>query len=159
MLYGLIGVLLPGLGHQVGVPPPAFPGNAGVAFILLGTAMTALGLWAAPRLLRAYGVLAHSMLAPTSRAELALRARPLAETRSETIDTGTAEIRRIERDLHDGAQARLVAMGMTLSAADDLLDENPAAVRALLLEARDSLRETLSVASRKVGQAVGREAV
>jgi hypothetical protein len=44
-------------------------------------------------------------------------------------------VRRIERDLHDGAQARLVAMGMTLDAAGQLLDDNPAAARALLAEA------------------------
>jgi signal transduction histidine kinase len=49
-----------------------------------------------------------------------------------------SEIRRIERDLHDGAQARLVAMGMTLDAAEHLLESNPEAVRALLVEARQS---------------------
>jgi signal transduction histidine kinase len=144
VLYGLLGVLLPGMGHSIGIPPPAFPGNAGLILILLGIVMTAFGLWVAPRLLRAYGLFAHSMLAPTGQAELALRVRHLAETRSETIDTGAAEMRRIERDLHDGAQARLVAMGMTLSAADDLLEDNPAAARALLLEARDSSAKALA---------------
>ena len=73
-----------------------------------------LGLAAGPWLLRAYGRFARLMLAPTGQAELELRARHLARTRSEAIDSGAAEIRRIERDLHDGAQARLVAMGMTL---------------------------------------------
>jgi signal transduction histidine kinase len=111
---------------------------------LLELPAIAIGLWAAPRLLRAYGLLARSMLAPTGQAELAQRVHHLAETRSETIDTGAAEMRRIERDLHDGAQARLVAMGMTLSAADDLLDDNPAAARALLLEARDSSAKALA---------------
>ena len=67
----------------------------------------------APWLLRGYGLLARSLLGPAGQAELALRVRHLAETRSETIDSGAAEIRRIERDLHDGAQARMVAMGMT----------------------------------------------
>jgi len=60
------------------------------------------------------------------------------------IDAGAAEIRRIERDLHDGAQARLVAMGMTLDAASQLLDDNPAAVRALLAEARESSVKALN---------------
>jgi signal transduction histidine kinase len=73
-----------------------------------------------------------------------MRVRHLAQTRSETLDSGAAEIRRIERDLHDGAQARLVAMGMALSAADDLLDTNPAAARALLLEARDASAKALA---------------
>jgi len=104
--------------------------------VLIGTA--ALGLWTAPRLLRGYGYFARSMLAPTRQAELALRVAQLAQTRTEALDTGAAEIRRIERDLHDGAQARLVAMGMTLDAAGQIIDTNPDAARALLFEARDA---------------------
>jgi signal transduction histidine kinase len=114
------------------------------AAILFCIAFAGFGLWAAPRLLQAYGGLAHTMLAPTARAELALRVRHLAETRSETIDSGAAEMRRIERDLHDGAQARLVAMGMTLEAAGQLLDSDPAAARALLIEARDASARALA---------------
>jgi signal transduction histidine kinase len=68
----------------------------------------------------------------------------LAQTRTEALDTGAAEIRRIERDLHDGAQARLVAMGMTLDAAGQIIDTNPDAARALLAEARDSSVKALA---------------
>ena len=100
--------------------------------------------WAAPWLLRGYGVFARSMLAPTGQAELALRVRQLSETRTEALDTGAAEIRRIERDLHDGAQARLVAMGMTLDAAGQIIDTNPEAARALLVEARDASVKALA---------------
>ena len=67
----------------------------------------------------------------------------LARTRSETLDTGAAELRRIERDLHDGAQARLVAMGLTLDAAGRLIETDPAAARALLYEARDASARAL----------------
>ena len=80
----------------------------------------------APWLLRGYGLLASAMLAPVDQAQLALRVRHLTETRTEALDTGAAEIRRIERDLHDGAQARLVAMGMTLDAAGQIIDTDPA---------------------------------
>jgi len=104
--------------------------------LLVGAA--AFGLWAAPWLMRRYGYFARSMLAPTRQAELALRVAQLAQTRTEALDTGAAEIRRIERDLHDGAQARLVAMGMTLDAAGQIIDTNPDAARALLFEARDA---------------------
>ena len=82
--------------------------------------------------MRGYGFFARSMLAPTRQAELALRVRHLDQTRTEALHTGAAEIRRIERDLHDGAQARLVAMGMTLDAAGQIIDTNPDAARALL---------------------------
>jgi signal transduction histidine kinase len=110
----------------------------------LGVAFVATGLWAGPRLLHVYGRLAHWLLAPVTRAQLAERVNHLAQSRSVAVQTGAAEIRRIERDLHDGAQARLVAMGMTLDAADQLLDDNPEAARALLAEARDSSAKALA---------------
>ncbi len=112
--------------------------------LAIGIAFVLTGVVSAQWLLRAYGGLARSMLAPTGQAELALRVHHLAQTRSETLDTGAAEIRRIERDLHDGAQARLVAMGMTLDAAGQLIDSNPAAARALLAEARDASAKALA---------------
>jgi signal transduction histidine kinase len=126
------------------VPPPAFPGNTKPVLAILGCAMLASGVAAAPWLLRGYGLLAATILAPPGKAELALRVRHLSQTRSEALDTGAAEIRRIERDLHDGAQARLVAMGMTLDAAGQILDTNPDAARALLFEARDSSVKALA---------------
>jgi signal transduction histidine kinase len=88
--------------------------------------------------LQTYGALARAVLGPREDPELARRVRHLAQTRAETIDASAAEIRRIERDLHDGAQARLVAMGMTLGAAEDLLDTDPEATRKLLAEARQA---------------------
>ena len=110
----------------------------------LGIASIAAGLWLAPLFLRWYGQAARSMLAPTKQAALEQKVAHLSESRAEAVDTGAAEIRRIERDLHDGAQARLVAMGMTLSAAEQVIDDNPAAARALLLEARDSSAKALT---------------
>jgi signal transduction histidine kinase len=144
MIYGLLCVLGANRGHPVVAPPPAFPGSDAPLLIALGVALIAVGLWAAPWLLRGYGMLARSMLGPTGRAELALRVAHLAKTRADTLDSGAAEMRRIERDLHDGAQARLVAMGMTLDAADQLLDDNPQAARALLAEARESSAKALA---------------
>ena len=110
--------------------------------LAIGAAIS--GLWASGWLLRGYGVLARSMLAPAGQAELAQRVQQLAQTRTEALDTGAAEIRRIERDLHDGAQARLVAMGMTLDAAGQVIDTNPEAARALLQEARDASVKALA---------------
>jgi signal transduction histidine kinase len=126
------------------IPPPAFPGNSAGTLIVLGLAMCSAGIAAAPALLRGYGLLAGAMLAPTGHAELEQRVRQLTETRTEALDTGAAEIRRIERDLHDGAQARLVAMGMTLDAAGQIIDSSPEAARALLYEARDASVKALA---------------
>ena len=144
MTYGLLCVLGGNRGHPVVALPPAFPGSEPPLLIAMGLALVAFGLWAAPWLLRGYGVLARSMLGPTGPAELALRVAHLARTRADTLDTGAAEMRRIERDLHDGAQARLVAMGMTLDAADQLLDDHPRAARALLAEAKESSVKALA---------------
>jgi signal transduction histidine kinase len=135
IVYGIFGLALPhGSTQLAGVTPhPA-----------LGILLAVAGFVAAPWLLRGYGELARSLLGPTQQAALAQRVRHLAQTRSDTIDTGAAEMRRIERDLHDGAQARLVAMGMTLDAAGQLIDTNPAAAQALLIEARDSSVKALA---------------
>jgi signal transduction histidine kinase len=126
------------------IPPPAFPGNTARTLVLLGLAITSAGVLAAPALLRAYGLVARSILASGGEAELALRVQQLTETRTEALDTGAAEIRRIERDLHDGAQARLVAMGMTLDAAGQIIESNPEAARALVFEARDASVKALA---------------
>ncbi|MEU8471388.1 histidine kinase [Streptomyces sp. NPDC029006] len=105
---------------------------------VLGSLQLPLALWAAPRAVRRHALYTRAMLAPSESEIMASRIQHLAATRSDAVDTQMAEIRRIERDLHDGAQARLVAMGMTLDAAEHLLETNPEAVRALLIEARQS---------------------
>ncbi len=139
---GLVGFI--GSDFIRAIPPPAFSGNTPGTLGLLGVAIISAGLLAAPWLLRGYGLMASSMLAPAGNAELALRVRQLSQTRTDALDTGAAEIRRIERDLHDGAQARLVAMGMTLDAAGQIIDTNPVAARALLYEARDASVKALA---------------
>ncbi len=133
---GVTTMFVPALGLKFAPDPHSL--TPWLVAVPLGIAIAALGLRAGPSLLTAYGNLARTMLGPTRQAELALRVRHLAETRTDTIDAGAAEMRRIERDLHDGAQARLVAMGMTLDAADQLIETSPAAARALLAEARQS---------------------
>jgi signal transduction histidine kinase len=62
----------------------------------------------------------------------------LTQTRHDAVDTAAAELRRIERDLHDGAQARLVALGMSLRAAERLFPTSPEAALALVTEAKES---------------------
>ena len=144
ILLGVAGLVAPAAHSLATFHPRGFPGHTPSLELLLGLTVIGLGVAAAPWLLAGYGTLARAVLAPAGQAELARRVRHLAETRSEAIDTGAAEMRRIERDLHDGAQARLVAMGMTLDAAGQLIDSNPAAARALLLEARDTSARALA---------------
>jgi signal transduction histidine kinase len=94
--------------------------------------------------LRARARWAGLLLAPTSRARLDRRVEHLAQTRTDVTDAQAAELRRIERDLHDGAQARLVAMSMTLAAADELVETDPTAARTLLAKVQDSFTKALT---------------
>ncbi|HLV71537.1 signal transduction histidine kinase [Actinomadura hallensis] len=111
--------------------------------LVLATAFTAGGFAMAPKMMDVYGRWGRLLLGPTKKSELALRVRHLTETRSEAVDASAAELRRIERDLHDGAQARLVAMGMTLGAIEHLLDKDPEKARLLLAETRQTSAQAL----------------
>jgi signal transduction histidine kinase len=71
------------------------------------------------------------------------RVQVLTETRADAIDHSAAELRRIERDLHDGAQARLVAMSMNLGMAESLLDSDPDAAAQMIAEARSTSKAAL----------------
>ncbi|MFA1541479.1 sensor histidine kinase [Actinomadura monticuli] len=114
-----------------------------VSTLVVATACVVIGYAIAPRMLNVYGRWGRSILGPTQKSRLALRVQHLTETRSEAVDASAAELRRIERDLHDGAQARLVAMGMTLGAIEHLLDKDPEKARLLLSETRASSAKAL----------------
>ncbi|MGW1076419.1 sensor histidine kinase [Streptomyces sp. NPDC002537] len=109
-----------------------------------GVVLLALGLLCARPLLRLYTRFNRLLLAPTRSARLALRVERLTETRSETVQSQAAELRRIERDLHDGAQARLVSLGMKIGLADTMLEEDPEMVRRLLADAMESSSQALA---------------
>jgi signal transduction histidine kinase len=133
-----------------------FPGGAGAphASSFAGTLLTAgigaLTLLAAPWFTR--GVVAvdrwlvRALLGP---GELAQRVRNLEETRALAVDDSTALLRRLERDLHDGAQVRLVALAMSLDMAREGLGpaggpvSDPDKVRKLVETAHRSAGEVL----------------
>jgi signal transduction histidine kinase len=126
VLYGAIDVNSPGTALLAGAEASAF---------------LALGAWLVPRTIAAH---ARTVFTPGTELELAGRVQRLTESRSHAVDTATAELRRIERDLHDGAQARLVALGMNLRAVEKVLPVNPQAALALVAEARDASGRALS---------------
>ncbi|GLW12444.1 histidine kinase [Microtetraspora sp. NBRC 13810] len=110
----------------------------------LGLAVAAAGVLALPWLIRAHALWSRWLLAPSDRATLTGQMHHLARTRTEVVDSQAVELRRIERDLHDGAQARLVAMGMTLSAAEGLVPADPPAAKALIAHAREQSSAALA---------------
>jgi signal transduction histidine kinase len=73
-----------------------------------------------------------------ARHGLASRVRLLTQSRAEAVDAAAAELRRLERDLHDGAQARLVAIGLSLRALEKTIPVDPGAATALAVECREA---------------------
>jgi signal transduction histidine kinase len=78
------------------------------------------------------------------RGGLTARVERLTKTRAEAVDFAAAELRRLERDLHDGAQARLVALGINLRTAEKMIEASPAAAAALVADCRDTATLALS---------------
>jgi signal transduction histidine kinase len=151
VVYGLEGILAvpiftalagPGYGYTFGWAVD-FPGE-GLVAIPQGVLFLALGLAIAPRMQQASAVFARSMLAPIRSEALSQRVRRLAETRADAVDAQAAELRRLERDLHDGAQARMVAMGMSVSMAKDVVATKPELAQQLLDEVLQINDEAMS---------------
>jgi signal transduction histidine kinase len=117
--------------------PPNFGGQVLFLGMLLLVPVTG------PLLLRAHAWAAASLLAPTREAMTA-QVGQLAESRSQAVDASASELRRIERDLHDGAQARLVSLGMNIGFAEQVLRDNPDLALNLLAEARASSGQALT---------------
>lgn len=114
------------------------------SFIMYVFAAVSLLLWwfLTPALVRAKAHIDRALLSNRT-AVLEQRVQSLAESRADTVDSSAAELRRIERDLHDGAQARLVALGMNLGMADELLTTDPEAAQQVLNEARETTSAAL----------------
>ncbi|WP_420037861.1 sensor histidine kinase [Streptomyces sp. cg28] len=138
---GLWRVLAP-TGYWYGFVPITGQESALLA-AALGTVILAVGIFTAPHLLKVHFQLTRAALTP-SGGELADRVAVLTETRRDAVDTSAAELRRIERDLHDGAQARLVAMGMDLGTVEALIEKDPAKAKELLAQARQSSADALA---------------
>jgi signal transduction histidine kinase len=117
------------------------PGHLGQLPLFLGLLLA--GVLAGPLVLKTYAQLSALLLAPT-RKEMGASLDRLNESRSEVVDASAAELRRIERDLHDGAQARLVSLGMSIGLAEQVVRDNPDLALKLLAEARASSGEALS---------------
>jgi signal transduction histidine kinase len=106
-----------------------------------GGLLLLFGLWLVPRTIVRH---ARVLLRPEPDAELAGRVEQLTQTRADAVDSAAAELRRVERDLHDGAQARLVALGMNLRAVERLIPTSPQAAIALVAEARETSSKALT---------------
>ena len=133
------------------LPEPAQLGlfdvdGLGTAFAAAGLGLLLVPLVAAlvRQLTEGQVQLARTLLGRSREAALTARVDELTATRAGAVDAAAAELRRIERDLHDGAQARLVALAMDLGMAEERFDRDPESARALIGEAREEARRALA---------------
>jgi signal transduction histidine kinase len=105
-----------------------------VALYLLGWLMLGLS--------RAHALLARALLGPTARER---RVVQLEHARAGVIDDSAATLRRVERDLHDGTQARLITVAMALARADEhLASSDVSGARELVSDALANTKDTLT---------------
>ena len=112
---------------------------AGVA----GAALCVVAAWAVKAMAAVHGAVAQALLGPSEQ-QLQARVEALEASRDRAVDAAEAERRRIERDLHDGAQQRLVALAMDLGMARAKLETDPAAASALVGEAHEEAKRALA---------------
>ncbi|MFT7840708.1 sensor domain-containing protein [Saccharothrix sp. BKS2] len=108
--------------------------------VLCAAFLVALG----PALVRVQEWPGRHLLAPPPGTDLSLRITELTVTRAAALDAHAAELRRIERSLHDGTQNRLVAVNVLLGAVRRAVDRDPAAAHAALDRAQDAAEQALS---------------
>jgi signal transduction histidine kinase len=120
------------------------PGHQAVSLLLITVAAagaTFTGTWVlgdSVRYRRAYYRSLEDKLAAAERA------RDLGTKRAQAVDESAARLRRIERDLHDGAQVRLTALAMVLGEIKETMERDPGGARALVAEAHQNAKRTLA---------------
>jgi signal transduction histidine kinase len=88
--------------------------------------------------------LVAGLLCTSESRELRRQVETLRKSRSAVLDVEASELHRIERDLHDGAQQRLVMLTIDLGLASERIETDPAAARQLILEGQEQAREALA---------------
>jgi signal transduction histidine kinase len=115
------------------------------AAAIAGSALVVLsGLLAARWVARVDVLAAEALLGPSRADELTQRVESLARSRADIVAATDAERRRIERDLHDGAQQRLVSLAMNLGMARASLTDLPGPAREAIEQAHDEATQALT---------------
>ena len=91
-----------------------------------------------------HGVIARAIVVPSREAQLAEAARTSSAQHAGAVRAADVERTRIERDLHDGVQPRLVSVGMTLGLAQQKIESDPAAAKELIAEAHTSTKAAIT---------------
>ncbi|MFD0684889.1 sensor histidine kinase [Actinomadura fibrosa] len=126
--------------------PPSSALNSKPAAVLTGAGVLLViaAPWAAAAVRRGDARAAAALLGPDRARELERRVEDLAEKRASVVDAADLERRRIERDLHDGAQQRLVSLALNLGLARETLTGVPDAAMRVIVEAHEEAKEALA---------------
>jgi signal transduction histidine kinase len=151
--------LWPGILLTLAIPAiwTAFPPNTFTAMLILvhswPVALTlpflqaigyaALLIFVGPLIRNGLVRASRSLLRATAGSTMSVEIRRLTETRTAALESHGAELRRIERDLHDAVQAHLVNISLRLGLADRALQTDPATARGLVRDARDGIEDVL----------------
>ncbi|WP_284749431.1 sensor histidine kinase [Amycolatopsis sp. RTGN1] len=123
----------------------AFPlACAELGIAIASIVLLPMAIWVTPWLGWLHGELGLALLGPNRAERLEQKAEHLQASRARGVDAAEAERRRIERDLHDGAQQRLVAVAMSLGRAKSKFDQDPDLVRDLIDEAHSDAKLAVS---------------
>jgi signal transduction histidine kinase len=119
-------------------------GPTAIGLALLGlVAFVFAAPWITVGMAALHGALGRALLGPTGDAELTARVSQLETSRTAAVDSAEDERRRIERDLHDGAQQRLVALAVDLGTARERMGNDPAGAQQLVAEAHEEAKAAL----------------
>ncbi|MEU6037033.1 sensor domain-containing protein [Actinomadura sp. NPDC047616] len=114
----------------------------------VGLALLVLSLYVTRAIATGHALLARVLLGPSAsqaeNRELRARTERLQASRARGVDAAEFERRRIERDLHDGAQQRLLAVAMDIGRARAKLDADPEGARALIEQAHAGTKEAIT---------------
>jgi signal transduction histidine kinase len=136
----IAGLRLPGT-------PLTMPGLGGTALaiaVVAGVVLLAVAASLSQLIATLHRGVVTALLCTSESRVLRRQVEELRQSRSAVLDVEANELHRIERDLHDGAQQRLVALTIDLGLAAERVDADPAAAKALILDGQTQARDALA---------------
>jgi len=146
LIFSAITIFAPlGAAETISIPLAFGVGQIGVEWAvlvgILGVLAAAAGIIGLALLHR---TISRALVVPNREAELTAQVRTTSAQREGAVRAADVERTRIERDLHDGVQPRLVSVGMTLGLAQQKIDDDPAAAKQLIGEAHTSTKAAIT---------------
>jgi signal transduction histidine kinase len=133
-----------GLSAGIGAGSPASAQAIALVGGLAGLVLLPVAATVSQGLMALHRAVVAGLLCESEQRALQRRVETLEDSRKAVIDVGATELRRIERDLHDGAQQRLVMLTIDLGMAVEKIDTDPVSARALVVDAQDQARLALA---------------